>query len=150
MTTMLIYLDTSVYNRPFDGQKQPRIWLETLAFSLILNLIESKQVKLVKSQVNEYENRKNPKPLRKRWVKEYLKLADYAQKLNPQIQKRARILEDEGLEAIDALHLASAEVAEVEYFITCDDEIITQYEGKMNVLNPVEFIRRESETNEQG
>lgn len=31
-----VYLDTSVYNRPFDDQTQPRIWMETLALSVIL------------------------------------------------------------------------------------------------------------------
>jgi len=35
-----IYLDTSVYNRPFDDQTQPRIGLETLAFATIMQLIE--------------------------------------------------------------------------------------------------------------
>jgi hypothetical protein len=25
-----VYLDTCVYNRPFDDQAQPRVWLETL------------------------------------------------------------------------------------------------------------------------
>ena len=37
---MLLYLDNSVLNRPFDDQRQPRIWLETLSFSLVLTLIE--------------------------------------------------------------------------------------------------------------
>jgi hypothetical protein len=32
-----VYLDTSVYNRPFDDQSQPRIWLETVACSLLLH-----------------------------------------------------------------------------------------------------------------
>jgi len=58
---MRIYLDTSVYNRPFDNQKQPRIWLETLAFSLILKLAEEGEIKIVKSQVSDFENTKNPK-----------------------------------------------------------------------------------------
>lgn len=34
-----IYLDTCVYNRPFDDQTQPRIWLETLALSVIMQMI---------------------------------------------------------------------------------------------------------------
>ena len=38
---MKIYIDTSVYNRPFDDQTQPRIWLETLALGLILQVIEA-------------------------------------------------------------------------------------------------------------
>jgi len=38
---MKVYLDTSVYNRLFDDQTQPRIWLETLAFAVILQMIEA-------------------------------------------------------------------------------------------------------------
>jgi hypothetical protein len=38
---MLLYLDNSVLNRPFDDQRQPRIWLETLSLSLVLTLIEA-------------------------------------------------------------------------------------------------------------
>jgi hypothetical protein len=75
-----IYLDTSVYNRPFDDQTQPRIWLETLAFAVILQMI-------------------------------------------------------------DALHLACAEAAESEYFLTCDDRVVRRYQGeKLRVLNPVDFV----------
>lgn len=46
-----VYLDTCVYNRPFDDQTQPRIWLETLAFSVILQMIENGSVALVTSTV---------------------------------------------------------------------------------------------------
>jgi len=42
---MLLYLDNSVLNRPFDDQRQPRIWLETLSFSLVLTLIETGEAK---------------------------------------------------------------------------------------------------------
>lgn len=33
-----VYLDTSVYNRPFDDQTQPKIFLETQAVTLILQM----------------------------------------------------------------------------------------------------------------
>jgi hypothetical protein len=46
-----LYLDTSVYNRPLDDQTQPRIWLETLALGLILQLVESGDATLVNSSV---------------------------------------------------------------------------------------------------
>jgi hypothetical protein len=49
-----IYLDTSVYNRPFDDQTQPRIWLETLALALILQLVETGEAILVNSTVLEF------------------------------------------------------------------------------------------------
>ena len=89
---MKVYLDTSVYNRPFDNQKQPRIWLETLAFTLILKLAEKGEIEIVKSQVSDFENSKNPKPIRKRWVKEYLDAADVSQNLTPRRYLRKLLL----------------------------------------------------------
>ena len=35
-----IYLDNCVYNRPFDDQSQRRIFLETIAFITLLELVE--------------------------------------------------------------------------------------------------------------
>ena len=51
-----LYLDTCVFNRPFDDQSQPRIWLETLAFSVIMQMIEDKTVVLVASSVVSYDS----------------------------------------------------------------------------------------------
>jgi predicted nucleic acid-binding protein len=125
-----VYLDTSVYNRPFDDQTQPRIWLETLALVVILQMVEAGEVRLVNSSVLRYENSRNPFPLRKRWVNRCLRLAVYDQ----------RVLEKQGLKAIDALHIACAEAAGSEYFLTCDDRVLRRYQGGIKVLNPVDFV----------
>ena len=61
---MRLYLDTSVLNRPFDDQKQPRIWLETLAFSLVLSLIEAREAELISSPIHTLENSRSPLPVR--------------------------------------------------------------------------------------
>ena len=137
---MKVYLDTSVYNRPFDDQTQTRIWLETLGFVLILQMVESGAVELVSSTVVEYENSRNPFPLRRGWVNRCLKFAGQAQKVDESIRERAQELEKEGLKAIDALHAACAEAAGSEYFITCDDWVIRRYPGGIKVLNPVDFV----------
>ncbi|GGA02700.1 hypothetical protein [Okeania sp. KiyG1] len=39
-----VYLDTSVYNRPFDDQTQNKIALETEAVLLILGMIENREI----------------------------------------------------------------------------------------------------------
>lgn len=57
---MRVYLDTGVYNRPFDDQTQPRIWLEALAFSIILQMVESGDLELITSTVLAYETGRNP------------------------------------------------------------------------------------------
>ena len=134
-------MDTSVYNRPFDDLSQPRIWLEALAFAIILQMIESGGVELVSSRVLEFENSKNPFPWRRAWVDFYLGFARDHQDLDESIRERAVDLESQGIKPIDALHLACAERAKVGCFITCDDAIIEKYEGKaMNVLNPMDFV----------
>ena len=138
---MKIYLDTSVYNRPFDDQTQPRIWLETLAFAVIMQMIEAGDVELVSSSVIGYENSRNPFATRRRWVVHCMRLATVSQEVNETIRERAEQLEGEGIKALDALHVACAETAGSEYFATCDDRLIRRYTGKLNVLNPVDFVR---------
>jgi len=66
-----------------------------------------------------------------------------SQNLTAQIFDRAITLEKQGIDAIDALHLASAEEAGSEYFITCDDKTIKNYSGALKALNPVQFILEE-------
>ena len=127
-------------NRPFDDQTQPRIWLETLGFVVILQMVESGGVELVSSSVVEYENSRNPFPLRKGWVNRCLRLARHAQRVDESVRGRGQELEKEGLKAIDALHIACAEAAGSEYFITCDDWVTRRYQGGIKVLNPVDFV----------
>jgi predicted nucleic acid-binding protein len=140
-----VYLDTSVYNRPFDDQSQPRIWLETLACSLILQMIEEERIGLVTSSVVSYENSRNPFAERQTWVKQVMALAVEYQQVNKSIRERARILEGEGVKALDALHLACAESAGVHVFITCDDRLRRRYgslDGALlSIHEPTEFVR---------
>lgn len=138
---MKIYIDNSVYNRPFDDQTQPRIWLETLAFSIILQMVVNKEINIVSSSVVNFENDKNPYPERRKWVKNCLKFAVEIQAVNEEIKDRAKKLERNRVEPIDALHLACSEAAGVDYFITSDDRILKNYRSKkIKVLNPLEFI----------
>lgn len=60
------------------------------------------------------------------------------------IRDRAQEYEREGISGIDALHIAIAESADVDFFITCDDRLLKK--GKQfNVksMNPVEFVQKE-------
>jgi predicted nucleic acid-binding protein len=137
---MLLYLDNSVLNRPFDDQRQPRIWLETLSFSLVLTLIESGEATMIRSRIHDVENSRNPFPLRHRWVKRCLSLAMSTSDLSEAVKARALVLEQNGFKALDALHLACAEADAADRFLTCDDRLIRRYSGQMVVQSPVTFI----------
>ncbi|MBM4141868.1 MAG: PIN domain-containing protein, partial [Nitrospira sp.] len=91
-----VYLDTSVYNRPFDDQRQTRIRLETEAFLSILEKALSGAIIIVGSSVLVYENNRNPFVERRERVSDYLSVASKLVKLNDSIKKRAVSLEGAG------------------------------------------------------
>lgn len=136
-----------MYNRPFDDQTQPRVWLETLAFSVILQMIEDGSVALVTSTVVSYENSLYPDNIARTWVARCLALAQGNQLVDGQIRRQAEILEREGFTALDALHIACAEAANCDYLITCDDRLVKRYRRQGHVLRvctPMEFVELEA------
>lgn len=106
-----LYAGLEHNDRPFDDQRQPRIWLETLAFAVILQMAEEGHITLVGSSVLDYENSRNPNPSRKRWVQRCRDGAGFHQPIGETIRTRELELERSGVTALDALHVASAEMA---------------------------------------
>ena len=137
---MKIYLDNSVLNRPYDDQRQPRIWLETLCFVLILQLVENREAELIRSAFHVLENNENPLHERKKWVAACLNLARHSAPVTNEMERRANALAKTGLKSLDAAHVAAAESTAADYFITCDDQLIRKYRGKLRVLTPPELI----------
>lgn len=137
---MKVYIDTSVFNRPFDDQTQPRIALETQALQVVLRLVETNAVEMASSSVLDYENSRNPFPLRQQWMERQLQLANSYQTVDDQIAERATELVQQGLGEVDAFHVACAEAAGSDYFLTCDDRLIRRYQGQLRAINPVNFI----------
>ncbi|MCV3211949.1 PIN domain-containing protein [Plectonema radiosum NIES-515] len=136
-----VYLDTSIYNRPFDDQTQPKIFLETQAVILILQLVEAKLIELVSSSVLEYENSRNSFFVNQQTMERYLQMATMKQEVNEGIRERGEQLEQQKVKAIDALHVACAEASNSDYFITCDQRLINRCRGlALKVINPTEFI----------
>lgn len=137
---MLVYLDNCTLNRPFDDQTQPRIWLETLALSLILQMTEAGEIDLLKSPIHFLENDESPFPVRRQWVEHCLRLARAEAKLDEPMKARAHDLQRAGLKPLDALHVACAETGGAGHFLTCDDRLVRGYAGRIAVLNPLDFV----------
>jgi len=138
---MKIYLDNSVLNRPFDDQSIPQIRLETIALFFILEFVEKGKIKLVNSSVIAYENSKNPFFERKIWISAYLSKATFYQEIDLRVKEKAKEIKKLKIPPIDCLHLASAEIAKVDYFITCDYDVVRKYKGDLKVINPIDFIK---------
>ena len=74
-------------------------------------------------------------------MSQYLKLATIYQPINQEIKQRAEQLEQQGIKALDALHVAASEATNSDYFLTCDKRLINHcQELTLRVINPVDFI----------
>lgn len=76
---------------------------------------------LVISDVIVFETNNNPNPQRQAIVTEIIKEATEYINFSEAIEQRAKEFERSGIKAIDALHLAAAEIHGADYFCTCDD-----------------------------
>lgn len=142
---MRLYLDLCVYDRPFDYQGQERIALETSTFIYILEKIEKGVHELITSEALVYENSKNPHAQRKIQVASYFSIAQEHIKIDTSDMKRVKSFKGLGFSDIDALHITLAEKASVDYFITCDDDIVNIYKQHRNsirvtVVSLTEFV----------
>lgn len=136
-----LYLDTSFLNRPFDDPLIGSNKLEGEVLFVIINLVLKQKAILVNSALITYETSLNPFPERQLFIQKVLGLAKEFQDLNPEINQRAKKLREVvNIKPIDALHLASAEIAGVDFFITCDYDLIKKYQGNVRAETPLQFI----------
>lgn len=140
---MKIYLDNCSLQRPLDDKTQTRIFLEAEAIAAILRLCEVGDFTLVSSPVLRAEINNNSDPLRRELALEILSVAEEDILLTESAKNRAEEFEESGFQPIDALHLACAEAASVDYFCTCDDKFLkkaqAQSDLKIKVVSPLEL-----------
>jgi hypothetical protein len=137
-------------NRPFDDQTQDRIRLESEAVLLIIGHVHRGDWRWTGSEVLSFEVKRNPDAERRRRVEVLLASATESVSLDERMEQRGIELEMLGFGAFDALHLASAEDAEVDVFLTTDDGLLRRArrhrdEVRVRVENPLTWLdeRRE-------
>lgn len=142
---MKIYFDNCSLQRPLDDQTQPRIFLESQAVSEILAACEAGEFDLVTSEILETELNKMPNPKRRGLAQKFLALATDRILTTGAIVNRAVEFEKRGFAAFDALHLASAEISQTDYFCTCDDKFLkrakAQSDLQIRVCSPLELAQ---------
>ncbi len=143
---MKIYLDVSCLNRPFDDQRQGRIRLEAEAVTLILQRFDDGLAGQVSSQMAEIEITANTDPIRRQRVRALLPARTAIMVLTPAIFRRAQALEAMGFKSADAVHVAAAEQAEADVFLTCDDRLMRTARRlasrlSVKVANPAAWLR---------
>jgi predicted nucleic acid-binding protein len=145
---MKVYLDLCIYNRPFDDQRQPRIVVETVEFMFLLEKAINKEMTINNSFVLEYENSKSPLIDRRDKIDDLLKIASEYVRYSERLENRAEEIEKRGFMAMDALHIACAEAAKSDFFITCDDLLLRKGKAnkdklKVRIVGLMEFFSEE-------
>jgi len=144
-----LYLDLNIYNRPFDDQRQGRIRLETSAILILFTALESGQHEGYWSFVLDYENSRNPMVDRAAIIQRLAQVCGHTIAPSENIRELAhRLAQVSSITALDALHLACANIGHCDYFITCDDRLIKQAQQllqsghiQVKAINPVDFVQ---------
>jgi len=79
---------------------------------------------LISSFALEFENGNNPFADRKDIIRELLSTATTFIEYDGALGARAKEFEKIGINAMDAFHIACAEKANADFFITCDDILV--------------------------
>ncbi len=141
---MKIYLDSCSIHRPLDSKNQIRIMLEADAVLGLIALCDTGEIDFVSSEILFYEAERNPNPVRKKHALAVLAKANTIIAINDIIEQRARLFVEDGIKPLDALHLASAEAAAVDYLCTCDDRFLKKARQRtdltVKVVSPVALI----------
>lgn len=141
---MRIYLDVCCLNRPFDDQRHERVRLEAEAVLTILRRVEAGVWELAGGAVVDFEISRMPDMQRRQRVRALAGLATTISMLENTAKARAQEWVVLGLRPVDALHLACAEGAGVDVFLTTDDQLlrVVRRTGVSRVLvnNPLPWL----------
>ncbi len=142
---MKIYLDACCLNRPFDDQRQARVRLEAEAISLILQKLHQRDWEWIGSDVLAYELGQTEDVERKERLLHLAGQSHQVVEMTEKILVQAEKLESSGFDSYDAIHLASAEQAKVDIFLTTDDNMqkLANRNKKLFsfvVVNPVKWL----------
>jgi len=142
-------LDTNVYCKPFDDQRNRRIRTESNAFIEIADAALRGNIVIVSSDYVKFEIEKIVDLLKKKDVRGFERtLASVSVVSDKRVISLARKFSAKcGSNSLDALHVSSACIGKVDWFLTCDDEILqnsrcieelaTKEGYKLKVRNPL-------------
>ena len=140
---MRIYMDCCCLGRPFDDLSHDRIYLEAEAVLSIISRCEKGEWMLIASGALDFElSRITDKDLMEQILAIY-SVAKERVKISPDAERRAAILQSQGLRPFDSLHVALAEECNADIFLTTDARLlkVASREGfNVRVENPATWL----------
>lgn len=149
----LVYCDTNVYSRPFDDQTQPTIQEESNAFLDIVLRVRAGELRLLCSDILEFEIDNILIEEKRSRVKSYLTLcSEHVDSTEDVLDLGRRIQKTCRIHARDALHVASAITGKARYFLSCDSKVTQMAQARcyrrlakahqpdyFSAMNPIRF-----------
>lgn len=131
---------------PFDDQTQDRIHLEAQAVVVILDRFQAGDWEWVSSEAVDFEGEQIPDPARRANVQLLLSHAQRAVRVTQAETERMQQLVALGFRSMDALHIACAEAAAADVFLTTDDRLLRQAGRvaahlRVRAENPLTWLR---------
>ena len=153
MTKLRLYLDACCLNRPFDDQLQERVHLESEAVLLIIRRFRAKQWLWLASSVLTAEIKQTSDEERRNQVLALLAYRDETLRVDQTSRARATELKALGFGVADALHLACAEGAKVDVFLSTDDKLVKRAKRLpqdigIRVENPLTWLKEFTDGND--
>lgn len=144
-----LYLDVCCLNRPFDDWTQPRIRLEAEAVIAIINRCQAGDWLIIVSTALKSEIAQTPEFTKRQQVMDLLNVAKIDIQVTIENINRANELQALGYKPFDALHIACAEAARADAFLTTDDRLLRKATNQserldVRVANPVTWIMENS------
>jgi predicted nucleic acid-binding protein len=138
-----IYLDNCCYNRPFDTPNGNTIIFESNAKMSIQLLITSEKIILAYSLILLEEIYNNPFKYKKEQILSFLSNAKVYVGIDKhqQIDMEATEIMKSGIKYMDAAHISAAIIAKCDFFITTDKKLLNYKLDKIEIINPIDFIR---------
>ena len=144
---MKIYFDVCCLNRPFDDQTQDKIHLEAEAVIAILRHIEYDDWLLIDSAIINHEISKTPDEERKARLRLLVKNASIFVEIGQEIRLRAKQIQEMGIKAHDALHVACAEQGQADVLLSTDGNLVkiarrNVDEIRVEIENPLVWLQK--------
>jgi predicted nucleic acid-binding protein len=140
-----IYLDVCCLNRPFDDWTQERVRLEGDSILSIIQRVRAGEWQLISSEAIAVELGKMQNLEKKASIIKLLELASLTQQIDETVDQRSQQIESLGFGLFDSFHLACAEAAKADIFLSTDDRLLKnarrhEHQLKVAVNNPVIWL----------
>jgi predicted nucleic acid-binding protein len=143
---MRLYLDACCLTRPLDDLSIARNRLEADAVLEIFRRVQLADWTAVGSEALALELNLIPDADHRNAAEVLLAVCNETAIISPEVDRRAEELASKGFGAMDAYHLAAAEAANCDVFLTTDDRLIRKAKSpgislRIQVMNPLQWIQ---------